>query len=91
MGYYITDHKPDKEFDAFSSDFLVATDEEVKIAELAFHVECDVELAKVKSALPEALANIVYKRFLVFYIRQGSNMDEHTAFQQRLGAGLQTV
>ena len=70
MGYYITTHKEGEEFDVLSTDFLLATEEEVKIADLALQVECGKELAKVKAALPSDLATIIYKRFLVHYIRQ---------------------
>lgn len=70
MGYYISTHKGDGPFDPLADDFLIATDEELKVARLAFHSECDDVLLKVKEDLPEELANIVYKRFLVYYIKQ---------------------
>ena len=70
MGYYITTHKEDETLDPIASDFLIATDEEMKVARLAFHSECDDALMQMKEALPEALSTIVYKRFLVYYIRQ---------------------
>ena len=74
MGYYITTYKEDEPLDPIASDFLIATDEEMKVARLAFHSECDDALMQMKEALPEALSTIVYKRFLVYYIRQDWQM-----------------
>lgn len=70
MGYYCTTQKEDEELDILSTDFLLATDEEMNIARLALRSECGDELARLKESLPENLANVVYKRHLVYYIRQ---------------------
>lgn len=70
MGYFFTTQKDGEELDILSTDFLLATDEEMNVARLAFHSECDEALSRLKESLPEDLANIVYKRHLVYYIRQ---------------------
>lgn len=70
MGYFCTTHKEGEELDIARTDFLLATDEEMNIATLAFESECEESLSRLKKSLPEDLASIVYKKILVLYIRE---------------------
>lgn len=69
MGYFITDHKEGEKLDALSNNFLVATDEEVRVAEYFLDSECDDFLSEIEKKLPDDIAKIICKKFLVYYIK----------------------